>query len=172
MTQGLKRFQQAGDLHFITFSCYQRRPYLSPPQTCSLFEEILERTSSRFQFCVIGYVVMPEHVHFLVNQPAAAPLSKAFHALKLSLSKFSTQHPFWAHRYYDFNVFTTRKQIEKLRYIHRNPVTRGLVQRPEDWPWSSFRHYATGQRGVVEIESFWTAALRQPALKPVTIATQ
>ena len=47
--------------------------------------------------------------------------------------------------------------MEKLRYMHRNPVVRGLVKKPEDWPWSSFRHYATGQRGVVEIESQWTA---------------
>jgi putative transposase len=43
--------------------------------------------------------------------------------------------------------------------MHRNPVKRGLVERPEDWDWSSFRHYATGERGIVEIESFWTAAL-------------
>ena len=49
------------------------------------------------------------------------------------------------------------KRVEKLRYMHRNPVVRGLVEKPEDWSWSSFRHYATGQRGVVEIESHWTA---------------
>jgi putative transposase len=73
----------------------------------------------------------------------------------------SPQRPFWQARYYDFNVFTERKHIEKLRYIHRNPVKRGLVERPEDWQWSSFRHYATGERGTVEIESIWTAALRE-----------
>ena len=43
--------------------------------------------------------------------------------------------------------------MEKLRYIHRNPVVRGLVERPEDWQWSSFRHYLTSADGVVEIES-------------------
>ena len=40
--------------------------------------------------------------------------------------------------------------------MHRNPVKRGLVERPEDWPWSSFRHYLTGEASVVEIESEWT----------------
>ena len=40
-----------------------------------------------------------------------------------------------------------------LRLMHRNPVARGLVERPEDWAWSSFRHYLTGEEGVVEIES-------------------
>jgi len=67
---------------------------------------------------------------------------------------------FWQRRYYDFNVWSEEKRVEKLRYMHRNPVTRGLVTKPEDWLWSSYRHYATGQTGVVEIESQWTAFRR------------
>jgi len=69
--------------------------------------------------------------------------------------------PFWQARYYDFNVWSESKFVEKLRYIHRNPVVRGLVEQPEDWPWSSFRHYFTGANGVVEIESQWTARRRE-----------
>jgi len=68
---------------------------------------------------------------------------------------------FWQARYYDFNVWTEAKRIEKLRYIHRNPVVRGLVTSPELWAWSSFRHYASGFDGVVEIESQWTARKRE-----------
>src|ERR1700685_1536080 len=68
---------------------------------------------------------------------------------------------FWQARYYDFNVWSEKKFVEKLRYIHRNPVARGLVKRPEDWPWSSFRHYLTGVEGTVEIESQWTARRRE-----------
>jgi putative transposase len=132
MTEGLKRFQQAGDFRFVTFSCYQRRPYLDLPTSRNLFEEALERTRSKYKFGVIGYVVMPEHVHLLLTEPADAPLAKALMALKISSSKRSAESPFWQIRYYDFNVFTQRKQVEKLHYIHRNPVRRGLVQRPED----------------------------------------
>ncbi len=54
-----------------------------------------------------------------------------------------------------------RKRIEKLNYMHLNPVKRGLVTRPEEWPWSSFHHYATGCQGMVEIESQWTARRRE-----------
>jgi putative transposase len=108
---------------------------------------------------------MPEHVHLLVSEPILGPLSKAIHALKLSVSKLSPQRPFWQARYYDFNVYSARKHIEKLRYIHRNPVKRGLVKEPQGWRWSSFRHYVTGERGSVEIESFWTEALREKARK-------
>jgi putative transposase len=64
-------------------------------------------------------------------------------------------------RYYDFNVWTEAKRIEKLRYIHRNPMTRRLVSGPEQWPWSSFRHYVSGFAGVVQIESQWTARKRE-----------
>lgn len=114
----------------------------------------------RYGFCVLAYVVMPEHVHLLLSEPRAGSLAKALLALKLSVSKLSRQRPFWQARYYDFNVDSVRKQIEKLKYIHRNPVRRGLVERPQGWRSSSFQHYATGERGIVEIESFWTAAER------------
>jgi putative transposase len=68
---------------------------------------------------------------------------------------------FWQRRYYDFNVLTQTKLVEKLRYIHRNPVTRGLVEKPEDWAWSSYRHWLTGERSHVEIESHWTWTRRE-----------
>ena len=70
---------------------------------------------------------------------------------------------FWQKRYYDFNVRNYAQFVEKLRYLHRNPVKQGLCDRPEDWQWSSFRHYATGAEGRVEIESEWTARRRERA---------
>ena len=91
---------------------------------------------------------------------------EALQALKLSVSVQSTQRPFWQARYYDFNVFTNRKFDEKLVYMHRNPVKRSLTAKPEDWPWSSFLHYADGIRGIIEIESHWTATQRQRLTPP------
>jgi putative transposase len=124
----------------------------------------------RYGFVVAGYVVMPKHIHLLVSEPKTANLGTALQALKLSVSVQRKERPFWQPRYYDFNVQTGTKYTEKLRYMHRNPVKRGLVSRPEDWAWSSFRHYAVGSIGTVEIESFWTGARREgftesPALR-------
>jgi putative transposase len=68
---------------------------------------------------------------------------------------------FWQKRYYDRNVRDAREFMVKLRYLHRNPVKRGLVKEPGDWKWSSFRHYAFRENGVVEIESEWTARDRE-----------
>jgi putative transposase len=154
------RYQQTGEFHFLTFSCYRRRAYLSPAAAMELFEDALERIRRRYLFVVAGYVVMPEHVHLLVNEPRRALLSKAIQALKLSVAVRSRERPFWQAHYYDFNVSAHPKLVEKLRYIHRNPVRRGLVRNPEEWKWSSFRHYQTGMRGTVEIESEWTARQR------------
>ena len=78
----------------------------------------------RYSFYVFGYVIMPEHVHLLLSEPEKGVLSKAIQALKLSVAVQSKERPFWQARYYDFNVFTQRKHVEKLKYMHRNPVTR------------------------------------------------
>ena len=156
----LIRYQQTGEFHFLTFSCYRRRPYLYTVAAMELFEDALERIRQRYLFVVSGYVVMPEHVHLLLNEPGRGLLSRAVQAFKLSVSMRSQQRPFWQAHYYDFNISTHEKFVEKLRYMHRNPVRRGLVAKPEDWLWSSFRHYLTGVRGTVEIESVWTARER------------
>ena len=105
---------------------------------------------------------MPEHVHLLITEPESGSLASAVQAIKQSVSRrlIGGREHFWEARYYDFNVFTAKKRIEKLKYIHRNPVKRGLVGRPEDWKWSSFAHYVTGKQGLVEIESPWTEYFR------------
>ena len=168
MAKGLVRYQQAGDWHFLTFSCYRRQAYLDTKAARETFERSLETMRRRYSFYVTAYVVMPEHVHLLVSEPRRDLLSKAIQALKLSVAMQRPERPFWQPRYYDFNVFSGRKCLEKRRYIHRNPVTRGLVERPIDWPWSSFGHWWTGERGTVEIESQWTAMRREAALEPMS----
>jgi putative transposase len=161
MPSGLHRYQQAGQLHFLTFSCYHRHAHLGTAKARDLFEQSLEAMRIRYDFAVCGYVVMPEHVHLLVSESKKAILSKAIQALKLSITVQRRERPFWLVRYYDFNVWTEKKRVEKLRYMHRNPVERRLVVKPQDWAWSSFRHYATGIAGTVEIESFWTEWQRE-----------
>ena len=94
----------------------------------------------RFSLSIYGYVVMPEHVHLLVSEPLHGLLADAMHCLKLSFAKRLAAGVFWQKRYYDRNVREEREFWEKLRYIHRNPVRRGLVLEAGDWKWSSFRH--------------------------------
>jgi putative transposase len=70
------------------------------------------------------------------------------------------ESPFWQARYFDHNVRNYEGFVAQLRYIHRNPVKRGLCAKPEDWPWSSFRAWALGETGIVEVESEMIAARR------------
>ncbi|PSH04368.1 MAG: transposase [Acidobacteria bacterium] len=165
MPYGLKRYQHSEQCHFLTFSCYQRLPRLRADQLRDLFVECLERTRRSYRFRVYGYVVMPEHVHLLVSESETEVLAKAIQALKISVAQRMRHYAgvggtFWQKRYYDHNVRNYESFVEKLRYIHRNPVKRGLVEKPEDWEWSSFRHYMTAEAGPVEIESQWTADRR------------
>jgi putative transposase len=165
MPSGLKRFQQARDLHYITFTCYHRSPYLESAAARDVVEATLERVRRWYGFYINAYVVMPEHVHVLMSEPERGSVSVAMQMRKQIVSrKLHVQalgKAFWQRRYYDFNVWSENKFVEKIRYIHRNPVRRGLVEEPDQWRWSSFRQYAHGVDGAVEIESQWTARKRE-----------
>jgi len=187
MPRNLKRYYGAGDLHFITCSCYQRQPILGTPTRRDLFLTVVEHMRQEYRFVVLGYVVMPEHFHLLISEPRMGTPSTVLQAVKIGFarrvlirervphfagvphvsrslrnvgSRLPPQH-IWQRRFYDFNVWTEAKRIEKLRYIHRNPVTRGLVEQPEQWPWSSFRSYAYGETGPVQVNDCHVLEMRQ-----------
>ena len=171
MPHGLYRIHNSGQAHFITFSCYRRQPFFLDARTYDLFPVCLERMRQHFQMLVYGFVVMPEHVHLLLSEPEKRTLADAVHFLKLSFTKrlrsqvsaqktganlgHGSSGSFWQRRYYDRNVRDHREFVAALKYIHRNPVKRGLVEKPEDWPWSSYRHYALDEPGIVTVESPW-----------------
>jgi putative transposase len=159
MPEGLRRFYGAHDLHFITCSCYHRQSFLGTPGRRDLFLEILEQVRQRYQFVITGYVVMPEHFHILMTEPEQGTPSTVMQVLKQRFNRSlrsesdvssRTSHV-WQERFYDFNVWSEKKEREKLRYMHRNPVKRGLVAQPDDWKWSSFCSYAYRQTGLVRI---------------------
>src|SRR5438876_8812830 len=130
MTEGLHRFYGGNDLHFLTFSCYQRRPLFRNEAYCDLFLKILDRVRRRYRFVVLAYVVMPEHIHLLVSEPQRETLSTVIQALKLSFvrsvevsrgirvpilrktgeGEVGTENHFWQARFYDFNVWTEKKR--------------------------------------------------------------
>jgi putative transposase len=119
---------------------------------------------------------MPEHFHLLITEPEVGDPSVVMKVIKEYFSKqvhaseanARKAHSFaqnanewgtpadpegriWQKRFYDFNVWSAQKQTEKVKYMHRNPVKRGLVERPEQWPWSSFRAYLCGETGPVRV---------------------
>lgn len=134
------------------------------PELKETFETVLEQTRARHQARVYAYVLMPEHVHLLINEPPLILVAQLLKALKqITSRKLRGDHrQFWQDRYFDANIRGETARSDVIRYIHRNPVKRGLVESPEQYRWSSFNHYASGIRGIVEIESQWTASTRGP----------
>ena len=172
MPSGLHRTYGMHHLHIITNSCYQRKPLLDSPRARDRFLSVLEQTRQQYRFVVVGYVVMPEHVHLLITEPEVGSPSTVMQALKqrtahallpkrnprdVCQSELSEEprRAFWQARFYDFNVWSTKKRVEKLRYMHRNPVKRGLVESPEQWHWSSYRYYLLDEIGPVRVNVGW-----------------
>ena len=127
MPSGLKRFQKAESLNFITFSCYHRLPLLETPETKKIVEAVLEVTRARHQARVYAYVLMPEHVHLLINEPPSILVAQFLKACKQITSRKlrGQREKFWQERYFDSNIHGEEARSEVIRYIHRNPVKRG-----------------------------------------------
>ncbi|MFY9805126.1 MAG: transposase [Candidatus Acidiferrales bacterium] len=165
MRNKLERRYGRQQLHFITCSCHGRRPLLRTARRRDVFLKVLDEVRTRYQFWLIGYVVMPEHIHLLVSEPKVGTPSTVMQVLKQRVSRALRERTrngkqlrlwqerpeeetrsFWQRRFYDFNVWSRKKRIEKLNYMHRNPVKRGLVADPKLWAWSSYRFYQYGER--------------------------
>jgi REP-associated tyrosine transposase len=133
--------------------------------------KVLDEVRRRYGFALVGYVVMPEHVHLLMSGPEIGDSSKVLQVLQQRVSKAMRERKrgarkqmelqfdveaeapvFWQRRFYDFNVWGEKKLREKLNYMPRNRVVRGLVKHPKDWSWSSGSFYEKGEEGMIEIE--------------------
>jgi putative transposase len=163
MKNRLERRYGLGHLHFVTCSCYRRLPFFASERRRDAFLIILREVRDRYDFALLGYVVMPEHVHLLISEPNIRTPSTVMQVLKQRVSRLLRnrkrhasasqlrlwtdetllRYPrFWQRRFYDFNVWSFRKKNEKLNYMHFNPVRRGLVEHPKQWLWSSYRFYS------------------------------
>jgi len=173
MPRNLRRHYGKGDLHFITFSCYERRPLLETARARNLFVKVMGEVRERYGFMLVGYVLMPEHVHLLMSEPKKGTPSKVVQVLKQRVSRamrgkkrrgspaqLSLRFPnevgglrrFWQKRFYDFNVWSGKKLKEKLEYMHANPMQRKLVRHPRESPWSSWGFYVNGDSGLVKMD--------------------
>ena len=172
MTNKLIRIYGRGHLHFITFSCYRRLPLLRSVRAKNVFVTILDEVRDRYGFNLVGYVAMPEHVHLLIGEPRRGTPSIAIQVLKQRVSRrlrrkrrvpsgplnltFEGSEDllprFWQRRFYDFNVWSLKKRVEKLHYMHMNPLKRTLADHPKDWPWSSFPFYSKLNRGLIRVD--------------------
>lgn len=155
----LRHFDNLNTGRFVTFSCYKRYQLLTYQPAISIFLMVLDELRSKSNVRLLGYVVMPEHVHLVLHPPDGLKIGQWVGELKSRSARriFAAGHPderrlsvgegdrrrnqFWQPRCYDHNCRSDSTIKEKIRYCHKNPVTRGLVLSPGDWRWSSFGFY-------------------------------
>ena len=169
MTRGLERWYGGHDLHFITCSCYRRRPELGSGERRDLFLRVLERARQKYRFVVIGYVVMPEHFHLLITEPEVGNPSVVMKVVKERFTKLFTVplirkprmsgHPC----YHGPDLAKAFLRLQCVQYgkahreatlsMHRNRVKRGLKhKRPGRMEMEQLqRLYVCGEELFVEV---------------------
>jgi putative transposase len=170
---GLRRYDEPGHIHFWTLSCFRRLGFFHHDDMKRVVIEALRMLKVKFSICLIGYVIMPEHV--LDPLPISMLLNAfkqyvGYHG-KAALRDYWQQHrafwsqplncwargdfgrqSLWTTRGYDFNIDREATLVEKLDYCHKNPVTREIVGHPEDWRWSSYRYYELHDATVLAMD--------------------
>lgn len=141
----IRRIEQLDRIFFVTFNVERGVRDLSPQERSTVLE-ILGELRAPLGFLVFGYVVMPDHAHLLL-WPRREPLARVMRDLKSRSGYAITRQrqssgAVWQRSYFDFICRRAHDFSDKLDYRHQNPVKAGLVSRPDDWAWSSFRFYA------------------------------
>jgi putative transposase len=171
-----KRYDIAGQAHCLTFSCFDRQPFLSRPRSCLWLAEALETGRAKGLYDLWGYVFMPEHVHLVLLPHEGIKVSRILATVKSSVAKRALlwvrthargflrhmadcqpsgriQYRFWQRGGgYDRNLRTPSDVREKINYIHAHPVRRGLVTVVDGWYGSSFRAWQTGVDEPIPID--------------------
>ena len=164
----VRHYNEAGDCHELTFSCYQRWPLLTNDAWREKLSRSIDRAMVGHVFWLVAFVYMPEHVHLLVfPTDPQSEVEKLLYAVKRPysyrikqlliqaksplLERLTVQERpgkmvfrYWqAGPGYDRNLSTPEAVASSIEYIHLNPVRRGLVVDPLQWRWSSCRFYAS-----------------------------
>ena len=166
-----RRFETPGQARFLTFSCYRRLPLFDNDRIKDAVVEQFRVAQTETKFETFAWVVMPEHIHLLIvpslptypvgevlrkiKEPLARRVLKRWTELEAPVLSRLTDprghRHFWQRGGgYDRNLFSETQVREKADYIHANPVRRGLVERAEQWRWSSMRFYAGRAENILD----------------------
>ena len=169
----MQRIERPNTARYLTFSCYRRLPLLDNPKIRDNFAATLAEARGRFGFRLLAWVTMPEHVHLLIMpEPPEPSIVKPLWWLKREsathiVARWRQLHApilrqitdsrgktrYWQRGGgYDRVIWNEDAIRKTVRYIHDNPVRRGLAETPEDWAWSSARAYRGDPDALVPID--------------------
>lgn len=172
-----KRYNVPGHAHFLTFSCFHRRPFLAGDRSRGWMIDAIALACQRHSLHLWAWVIMPEHVHLLLfPQRDRYSISAILATMKQSVAQRAIRYVrayapdflpqmtdlqpsgkqslrFWQRGGgYDHNLWSADRIWEKIDYMHNNPVKRQLVARAEDWAWSSYADFAGIRKGPLPLD--------------------
>jgi len=170
----MHHYDDLGTARFITFNCHKRLKLLTDEKRIRMLLEEIDHARKKYGFSLLGFVVMPNHVHLVLYPNKDVQAGRVIGEIKSltarrigMLSKSQKRHNramfevirnkkyryvFWQRRCYDHNCRTPQTVIEKINYCHMNPVKARLVRNPSEWPWSSYRWYMGYDDAVLEVD--------------------
>jgi REP element-mobilizing transposase RayT len=174
------RFHIEGHVYYITTVIYNRLPIFTRPSFIVPLYDSLNFYRHHQQFKLLGYVFMPDHIHLIIWPFGSATVSEIMRDYKKFTSTRIVRqakvegidewtrafqragretgrstHKVWQDSFWDVNIYSEPFLRQKLNYVHRNPVRAGLVEKPEDYVYSSYRNYVAGEEWLVEIDQDW-----------------
>ncbi len=173
VSKQMRRIEERGAIRFLTFSCQNRQPLLADGHVCSSLLDAVDAAREMHGLLMYAWVIMPEHVHLLASPRPGQTMETSLRSIKMSVARRALalwkqqSSPildsirdgkglprFWlAGGGFDRSVRDVEELSKEVRYIHRNPVERGLVTRAEDWRWSSVRWWQGTREGEFECDA-------------------
>jgi putative transposase len=178
----LPHFQIQGDVYYITSVIYNRLPVFKQPSFIIPIIDSLNFYRYKQSYRLLGFVIMPDHIHLLIWPHGDTPVGDMMRDLKRFTSGRITrqaevegkqewlnafhaagektdraEYKVWQDDYWDKNVFSERMVLEKLNYMHNNPVRAGLTNAAADYPYSSCRNYELNDETLIEIDKDWAS---------------
>jgi putative transposase len=145
---------------FVTTSVIQHQELFKAPQDYALIERNLEYYRVRDSAKIYAYVIMPHHLHLVIDIPPDKSISDYMRDFKRQTSRefFKSINletgRLWQEKFDDLDLINYQTFSTKINYIHMNPVRAGLVNEPQDWPYSSARFYLNEETNLVQISHF------------------
>ena len=164
-----------GNAYFVTTRINHYEPIFKNRNYCRIIINSLSFYKNKFDYRLIAYVIMPDHIHLIIYPPEKTSICSIMRDFKKFTSKqiikklkeekkvsqlrlFASyadslhQYSVWRNEFRSLHIYSKKVLRIKVNYIHKNPVKRGLVKYQEDYLYSSYRNYYLGDNSIIDVD--------------------
>jgi REP-associated tyrosine transposase len=176
-----KRYRIEGSIYYITSVIYNRLKIFVQPSFIIPIIDSLNYYRYQYSCKILGYVIMPDHIHLLIFPQMEAALTDFMRDFKRFTSGRITrqakvegkkewvdrfeqagseteraEYKVWQDSFWEQMIYSENFLKQRLNYIHLNPVRAGMVKDAADYLYSSYRNYYLNDRQLIEIDDQWS----------------